>query len=110
MMKSFTARKGTDPFALARTGWTLGMLAWETQAVMTMRILGMAGAWSVLPTENARMVSEKAPAFVDAAQAATRTAMAGGRPEAVAAAWAGPLRRRTSANALRLVRRGPRLN
>ena len=99
-----------DPFAVVRAGWTLAMLGWETQAVMTMRILGMAGAWSVLPTENARMMSEKAPAFADAAQAATRAAMGGARPEAVAEAWAAPLRRRTSANARRLSMRGPRLS
>ena len=103
------APTSADPLALARTGWTMAMLTWEAQAVMTMRLLGMAGAWSVLPSENARMVSEKAPAFVDAAQAATRTAMTGGRPEAVAAAWAGPLRRCTSANVRRLALRGPRI-
>ena len=108
-MTNSNAFRGADPFALARTGWTLTMLIWETQAVMTMRLLGMAGAWSVLPSENARMVAEKAPAFADAAQAATRAAMAGRRPEAVADAWAEPLRRRTSANARRLVVRGPRL-
>lgn len=102
--------RAVDPLAAARAGWTLAMLGWETQAVMTMRLLGMAGAWSVLPTENARMVSEKAPAFADAAQAATRAAMGGARPEAIAEAWAGPLRRRTSANARRLSLRGPRLN
>ena len=98
-----------DPFALARTGWTMAMLAWETQVVMTMRLLGMAGAWSVLPSENARMASEKAPAFAAAAHAATRAVVAGRRPDAVAAAWARPLRRRTSGNARRLARRGPRI-
>ena len=108
-MMKHTALKGADPFALAGAGWTLAMLAWETQAVMTMRLLGMAGAWSVLPSENARMMSEKAPAFAAATQAATRAAMAGRRPEAVAEAWAEPLRRRTSANARRLSLRGPRL-
>jgi hypothetical protein len=86
------------------------MLVLETQAVMTMRLLGMAGAWSVLPSENNRMVSEKAPAFASAAQAATRAAMAGAPPLAVADAWARPLRRRTGANARRLGRRGPRLS
>lgn len=98
-----------DPADWIRAGWTLGMLAVETQAVMTMRLLGMAGAWSVLPSENARMVSEKAPAFADATRAATRAAIAGAPPLAVADAWAKPLRRRTGANARRLGRRGLRL-
>ena len=98
-----------DPFALARTGMGFTMLAWETQLVMTMRIMGMAGLWSVVPTENARMVSEKAPAFAEAARAAGAAAIAGHRPDEVAAAWARPLRRRTSANARRLTRRGPKL-
>ena len=98
-----------DPVALARTGWTMTPPAREMQAVMTMRLLGMAGAWSVPPSEDARMAGEKAPAFADAAGAAARAAMAGGRPETVAAAWAAPLRRRTGANARRLARRGPRI-
>lgn len=105
-----TAYKAADPFALARSGATLAMLAWETQLVMSMRLLGMAGLWSVVPTENARMMSEKGPAWAEAAQAATGAAMSGKRPDEVAAAWARPLRRHTSANARRLVRRGPKLS
>ena len=99
----------SDPLAPARIGWTFVALAAETQAVMAMRIMGMAGAWPVLPSENARMMSEKAPAFADAATAATRAVMAGAPPLAVADAWARPLRRRTKANARRLGRRGSRL-
>jgi hypothetical protein len=97
------------PFEIAQAGTTLALLAWETQLVMTMRVLGMAGVWSVVPSENARMVSEKAPAWAEATQAATGAALAGKRPDEVAAAWAKPLRRRTSANALRLGRRGLKL-
>ena len=97
-----------DPVALMRSGSDLAMLAWETQLVMTMRLMGMAGFWSVVPTESDRMMSEKAPAFAEAIRAATGAAMSGCRPDEVAVAWARPLRKRTRANARRLSRRGPR--
>ena len=98
-----------DPLALARSGADLAMLAWEAQLVMTMRLMGMAGLWSVVPTENGRMMSEKGPAFLEAAQSATQAAMTGCRPDQVVVAWARPLRKRTRANAHRLSKRGPRL-
>ncbi len=98
-----------DPLALARTGTNLALLAWETQLVMSMRLMGMAGLWSVVPSENDRMLSEKGPAFAEAVTAAAGAAMAGCRPDQIAVAWARPLRQRTRANARRLSRRGPRL-
>ena len=98
-----------DPFALMRSSTSLAMLAWETQMVIAMRLMGMAGLWSVVPSENDRMVSEKGPAFLEAAQSASRAAIAGCRPDQVVVAWARPLRQRTRANARRLSKRGPRL-
>ena len=77
--------------------------------VMAMRIAGMAGYWSVVPSENARMVSEKAPAFAEAGVAMGRAMMHGADPATMVRAWARPIRRRTGANARRLSRRGPTL-
>lgn len=61
--------------------WLLGfrtaqMMA-EAQMVIGFRLMGMAGGWPVLPSESARMVQEKGPAFVKAAGAATAAAMKG---------------------------------
>ena len=109
MVRSSEALRRGDPLALTRMSAAIAVLAWEAQLVVTMRLMGMAGLWSVLPGENARMVAEKGPAFAEAAEGAARAAMAGRRPDEVLAAWSRPLRRRTRANARRLSRRGPRL-
>ena len=97
------------PSDLVRTSLGLGMLAAETQMVMAMRIAGMAGAWSVLPSENRRMVDEKGPAFTEAAYVAWMAAISGKRPDQVLDAWTSSLRKKTGGNARRLIRRGPRL-
>ena len=94
----------------ARAGIGLGMLAFETQMVMAMRIAGMMGAWSVLPSENKRMVDEKAPAFAEAAYVAGAAALSGKRPDQVLDVWTRSIRRKTRANARRLGRRGPKFN
>ncbi|SNS34379.1 hypothetical protein SAMN04488078_101193 [Antarctobacter heliothermus] len=77
----------------------------EAQAVITMRVLGMAGLWSVKPDEATRMVREKVEHFPRAFQAATQAAIKGGDPLGAAI---GPLHRQTRANVIRLSRRGPK--
>ena len=99
----------SSPYEFIRASADLALLAWETQMVMAMRIAGMAGMWSVVPSENDRMVSEKGPAFAEAAAAATMALARGSGPAAVTQAWMRPLRRRTGANARRLSKRGPRI-
>lgn len=86
----------------------VGWLALETQSVVAMRLFGMAGLWSVAPSENSRMVSEKSRAFTQSLFDTQRAVWSGARPEQVAAAALAPIRRTTRANALRLSRRGPR--
>ena len=78
----------------------------EAQMVIGMRMMGVAGLWSVTPTETARMMSEKMPAFSEANLAAFSAAISGRRPDEVAAAWLKPISRRTRANSRRLSRRG----
>ena len=97
------------PVSAFRTGLAATMMLAEAQQVMLMRFLGMAGLWSVQPSETARMVSEKLPALSHAARAALDAAARGGRPDQIAAAWLKPVARRTAANRRRLTRRGPRL-
>ncbi len=80
----------------------------EAQTVMALRMLGMAGLWTVSPAESTRMVFEKPDAFIRSASAATGAMLAGKRPDQVAAAAIKPLRRKTRANSRRLTRAGPK--
>lgn len=95
------------PTDLVALGLRSGLMLWEAQAVIAMRMLGLAGMWRVGPAENLRMVTEKVAAVQAGAGAAARAAMAGGNPAEVASAALKPVRRRTAANARRLARRGP---
>lgn len=80
----------------------------ESQMVVAMRVLGMAGVWAVKPDENFRMVGEKYAGFTDAALAAQSSAWRGERPDQVMIAAVRPLRARTYANTRRLTRNGSR--
>jgi hypothetical protein len=82
------------------------MLA-EAQMVIGMRMLGMMGMWRVLPSENARMSSEKLLAVGEVTMASSRAVMSGQSPIKVAEAALKPIRRKTASNVKRLVRRGP---
>ena len=100
--------KGTHatPADLVGTSVRFWMLMAETQSVIAMRTLGMAGLWSVTPTERRRMVDEKLPAFTEAALAAGTAAFHGKRPDQVMDAAIRPLGKATRANSKRLAKRG----
>jgi hypothetical protein len=95
MMTSTSLMRSTFAF------WTLMA---ETQVVMTLRILGMAGVIPVRADENARMVSEKGPAFARAIMAGSAAALRGASPDRVAMAAMRPLGRKTRANVKRLTK------
>lgn len=97
------ARKQATPAQIWKAWSDLGALAMEAQMVVTLRTLGMAGAWPVGKSENSRMLSEKPPAFVRAAQAATVKALAGSRPDQILSAAATTLTKTARANRKRLV-------
>ncbi|WP_227272427.1 antifreeze protein [Roseobacter weihaiensis] len=94
------------PIALWGNAVELGMLAIEAQAVMTMRVMGMSGLWSVTPGESRRMLSEKAHAVTKSATNATRASLRGDPPDKVLASAIKPFRQKTRANARRLGKRG----
>ena len=96
------------PFAVWSNTVQLGFLIAEAQAVIAMRLMGMAGMWSVTPSEDGRMVTEKLEALTQAGLAAQRAALTGKSPAAVTAAAIAPIRRKTRANARRLGKRGPK--
>lgn len=85
---------------------TMTMMSAEATAVIAMRLMGMAGLWSVPEGENLRMVQEKNVAFAQAGLAAATAAMAGHAPAMIASAAVKPLRRATRLNTRRLTRSG----
>ncbi|MCR8827058.1 hypothetical protein [Pseudosulfitobacter koreensis] len=105
-MSKKSARYAT-PVELYVSWMNASMLMVETASVMTMRMMGMAGTWSVTKSENDRMMSEKPTAFLDSAVAGSMAVMSGKRPDEVMNAALRPLRRKTRANARRLGKRGP---
>lgn len=86
-----------------------GMVALEAQAVITMRVWGMAGLWSVTPAENQRMLDEKTQALQKAWIAAGSHALSGAPPQRILSAALEPIRAKTRSNSKRLAKRGPRL-
>ncbi len=102
----FTPRAWTD---LATTSYQMTAMALEAQAVIWMRLWGMAGAWNVSPGENRRMVAEKVKASLQAQQSAALALAAGKSPVQAVAAAVKPIRRKTSSNLSRLSKRGPKL-
>lgn len=97
------------PEHFLRTNTAVWRLWAEAGAVVAYRTLGMAGLWAVAPTERTVMLTEKAPAFYEAALTGTYAALAGKRPDQIAEAAIRPLSRKARANSRRLARRGPRL-
>lgn len=102
-------RRGTSPLAFWTAGMAMTRMAGEAQMVIGMRMLGMAGLWTVSPGENARMVSEKQTAFLDSGAAAMKAALSGRGAAGVMQAATAPLKRKTGANLRRLARGGPKL-
>ncbi len=98
--------KIATPMDLWLTGLQTTQMMVEAQGVIAMRLMGMAGLWSVAPSESTRMFTEKPAAFLLSASAATAAAMAGQRPDQVLAAAVRPIRVKTRANSRRLSKRG----
>lgn len=83
-----------------------GLRTWQVQAqscaVMGLRVAGMAGAWSMPPSEAIHMVAEKQADFAEAGRKMTQAMLAGVAPLAVYGAGLKPVARRTKANVRRL--------
>ncbi|MEM9476287.1 MAG: antifreeze protein [Pseudomonadota bacterium] len=97
-----------DPFGVWIASIEATRLAIEAQTVVALRLWGMAGIWSIRPTEPVRMFTEKPAAFVEAAAVASHAMLKGRSPDQVARAAMRPLRRKTRANVRRLSKRGVR--
>ena len=97
------------PVEMMRLGFQTSMMMAEAQMVIAMRLMGMAGGWTVGPKENSVMVAEKSTAIVASGMAAGRAIAAGASPHGVALAALKPIRAKTRANARRLTKGGPKL-
>lgn len=76
----------------------------EAQAVIGMRLMGMAGLLPSARGETTRMVAEKQAAFSKAWMAGATAAMTGASPQAAYARALAPIGRTTRANSRRLAR------
>jgi hypothetical protein len=85
--------------------WRLGV---ETNSVIMLRMMGMAGVWNTPFDENWRMVAEKPKAFLKAGTNGVLAAMEGKDAVKVVDASLKPLNRATTSNRQRLAKRGPR--
>ncbi|QEW28617.1 hypothetical protein [Roseovarius indicus] len=94
-----------NPFALLTLQTQATLMAMEAGAVIWMRMMGMAGLWSVRPSENARMVTEKQKAFTEAG---TRLMLGTMKGQTTLSHALRPIRRTTKSNVTRLTRRGPK--
>ncbi|MGR3762304.1 antibiotic ABC transporter (plasmid) [Roseobacteraceae bacterium NS-SX3] len=80
-------------------------MAFEAQAVIALRTLGVMGMLPAAPGENTRMVAEKVKAFQTSANRAAQLAAAGQPAQAVLAGALAPYSRATASNYKRLIRR-----
>ena len=92
------------PLAMMTLSAQLTSLMLDTQTVIALRIMGMFGALPQTRGENSRMIDEKGPAMVKAYEAATRAAIAGGRPDQIMSAAMAPVRKKVRANRKRLMK------
>jgi N-acyl-D-aspartate/D-glutamate deacylase len=87
----------TDPVSYA-------LLAWQAGWVFTIRSAQLWAEPATAAAELARMAAEKQRAFAAGALAASKAAMAGTRPDLVAAMALAPARRRVAANLRQLTK------
>lgn len=97
-----------SPFDIMRLSINTTVMLAQAQSVIAMRMMGMAGVWTVSPSENNRMVAEKMRAGMQSGLAAQRSALSGGSLTDIAEAALAPVKRATAANARRLTRGGPK--
>jgi hypothetical protein len=101
--------KPFNPLHFWANAMQAGMMMAEAQTVITMRLMGMAGIWSVAPSERNRMVSEKVHAAAKSATEAGQAMLRGNSPELILAAALRPYRQKTRSNSRRLSKRGLRV-
>ncbi|WP_425071301.1 antifreeze protein [Sagittula sp. S175] len=84
----------------------MAMMAAEAASVISMRMMGFAGVWSIPPSEAWQMVDEKSRALTRANGEATEAFLRGKAPAEIASAAVVPFRSATRSNSRRLASRG----
>ena len=85
----------------------LGILS-DAQSVITMRLMGLGGAWDIPDGEHNLMFQEKIPAFTEGLVAGTKSALAYATPEQVMQAMINPISDSARNNRTRLAKLGPK--
>lgn len=99
-----------DQMKMMRASVSMGLVAIEAQMIVAMRLWGMMGLWNTPPSENMRMITEKAGAAMAAQSGIARAILSGEGVGAATLAAVEPVRRRTRSNVKRLTRRGPKMS
>ncbi len=97
-----------DPFGYWKTLSDVTRTAIDSQSVIMMRTLGMAGLWNSSSNENHMMIREKQAAAI---KSATNVALAIGQgksPAEITQSAIKPYKQKTRANSKRLQKRGLR--
>ncbi|MGF1552235.1 MAG: hypothetical protein ACFBWO_07010 [Paracoccaceae bacterium] len=100
--------RAPSPVEFWMAGYEAARLTAEANAVVGLRLMGMAGFWKMPNAEDDRMIAEKQAAFPRAAFAAGRAMAAGRDPVAAMRAAMRPLHAKTGANVKRLSRAATR--
>ncbi|WP_424973267.1 antifreeze protein [Dinoroseobacter sp. S76] len=98
----------SNMFDYLSTGANVWRLGFETNSVIMLRMMGMAGFWNTPFDENWRMVAEKPKVFIKSGSDGLVAAMQGKDPAQVMDASIKRLNKATNANRKRLANRGPR--
>ena len=93
-----------SPAALWMAGYEAARLGLEAQMVIGLRLMGLAGCWTLPAAETTRMFTEKQAAFTKAGLAVGEAALKGGSGDTLLRAGVKPLRAKTGANVKRLSR------
>lgn len=98
----------SNMFDYLSTGANVWRLGVETNSVIFLRMMGMAGLWDTPDDENWRMVTEKPKVFMKSGSDGMVAALQGKDPAKVMDASIHHLNKATNANRKRLADRGMR--
>lgn len=101
-------RNSSNMFDYLSAGANVWRLGVETNSVILLRMMGMAGIWNTPFDENWRMVAEKPKVFIKSGRDGMVAAMEGKDPAKVVNASIKHLNEATNENRKRLVDRGLR--
>lgn len=97
----------TLPADLLRLSLQTSLMAYQAQQVVSMRLLGLMGAWRTRQGEATRMLTEKLDAMGEAKDGIRQAVGQAKSPLVIAQAALAPYAARTSENHRDLSRRGP---